>query len=97
MSSINLIPNESQVSFTEDEKTAIIEISNEYSSLYKEIVRIQEEIQNASDRVLELTTQMTTTSKREEELMLKIAAKHDLDPKTVSNEAANLILNSKTK
>ena len=97
MSSINLIPNQPQIVFTDEEKNEILQISSEYSSLYKEIVRIQEEIQIASNKVLELTTQMTTTSERENELMLKIATKHDLDPKTVSNEAANLILNSKTK
>lgn len=93
MSSINLIPNNPQVEFTEDEKTSIISITEEYSAIYKDIVKAQEEIQLASDKVLKLTNQMEDTMKRENDLMVEIAFTRDLDPKTVANEAANLILN----
>lgn len=99
MSSINLIPNSPQIEFTEDEKTSIISITEEYSAIYKDIIQAQEEIKLASDKVLSLTNQMEDMMKRENDLMIKIASSRDLDPKTVSTEAANLILihnNSKT-
>ena len=93
MSSINLIPHIPQIEFTESELTDIIAITEEYSSIYKEIVKAQEEIQLASDKVLRLTNLMEDMMKKENDLMTDIASVRDLDPKTVSNEAANIILN----
>jgi len=93
MSSINLIPQTPQIEFSDSEITNIISITEEYTSLYKDIVKAQEEIQLASDKVLKLTNQMEDTMKRENDLMVEIAFTRDLDPKTVANEAANLILN----
>jgi hypothetical protein len=93
MSSINLIPHTPQIEFTESELTDIIAITEEYSSIYKEIVKAQEEIQLASDKVLRLTNLMEDMMKKENDLMTDIASVRDLDPKTVSNEAANIILN----
>ena len=96
MSSINLIPHTPQIEFTENEIKDILSITEEYSSLYKETAILQTEIQNAMDRITELTTQMETVKQKESELMIEIASKHDLDPKTVSNEAVNYLLNHKT-
>lgn len=93
MSSINLIPQTPQIEFSDSEITNIISITEEYTSLYKDIVKAQEEIQLASDKVLKLTNQMEDTMKKENDLMVEIAFTRDLDPKTVANEAANLILN----
>jgi hypothetical protein len=93
MSSINLIPQIPQIEFTESELTDIIAITEEYSSIYREIVKAQEEIQLASDKVLRLTNLMEDMMKKENDLMTDIASVRDLDPKTVSTEAANIILN----
>ena len=93
MSSINLIPQTAQIEFTDSEITDIIAITEEYTAIYKEIVKAQEEIQLASDKVSYLTSQMEIMMKRENDLMTDIAVVRDLDPKTVSNEAANIILN----
>lgn len=96
MSSINLLPHTPQIEFTEKEISEILEISQEYSNLYKETSILQEEIQVALNRVTELTAQMESVKQQEIDLMTEIASKHDLDPKTVSNEAVNYLLNRKT-
>ena len=96
MSSINLIPNTPQIEFTENEIAEILKISEEYSNLYKETSILQEEIQVALNRVTELTAQMESVKQQEIDLVTEIASKHDLDPKTISNEAVNYLLNRKT-
>ena len=96
MSSINLLPHTPQIEFTENEISEILKISEDYSNLYKETSILQEEIQVALNRVTELTTQMESVKQQEIDLMTEIASKHDLDPKTVSNEAVNYLLNRKT-
>jgi len=96
MSSINLLPHTPQIEFTENEISEILKISEEYSNLYKETSILQDEIQLALNRVTELTSQMESVKQQEIDLMTEIASKHDLDPKTVSNEAVNYLLNRKT-
>jgi hypothetical protein len=96
MSSINLLPHTPQIEFTETEISEILKISEDYSNLYKETSILQEEIQVALNRVTELTAQMESVKQQEIDLMTEIASKHDLDPKTVSNEAVNYLLNRKT-
>jgi len=84
------------ISFTTEEKTIITEITHSYSELYKETIKLQDDINIATEKLNNMIQLMDRVKQSEIEFFTNLSDKYDLDPKTIANFAANYIL-SKTK
>jgi hypothetical protein len=95
-----MIPNDhieeqKTVSFSAEEILQIKNITISYTEMYKEAVKIQDEITQSEEQLRKLITNIDKLKETEYALFKDLAAKKDLEPQTIANAAANYILNEK--
>jgi len=83
------------VSFTQEEATEIRRITDIYSELYKKAIMIQQEIESSEKNLLGLAKDMDDLKNVEKGFFDTIATRLDLDPNTIANAAASLILSAR--
>ena len=81
-----------QINFSAEEVNDIQEITNKYSEMYAEALKIQQEISKSELRLTSLIENMEELKKREYNLFINLAAKKNLEPQTIAHAAANYIL-----
>jgi len=84
-----------KVTFTVEEAEAIHRITDTYSELYKKAIILQAEIENSERSLIELAKEMEEVKTEENDFFQEIANRLDLEPNTIANAAANLVLTSK--
>ncbi len=82
------------VTFTQEETTEIRRITDEYANLYRKAVELQREIEKSERGLLSLATEMEKLKQDEDGFFKIIAKRNDVEPSTVAQIAANLVLNS---
>lgn len=98
MSSNDLIMEATEnqtVTFTASEISQIKDITEKYSEMYKEAVKIQQEISQSETRLLTLIKDMEDAKRSELDLFTNLAEEKNMDAKTVATAAANYILSEK--
>jgi hypothetical protein len=83
-----------KVTFSQEEGLEIRRITNIYSDLYKKAIDLQKEIENSEKNLVELAKEMEDLKSTEQDFFQEIATRLDLEPNTVANAAANLVLTS---
>ena len=83
-----------KVTFSQEEGLEIRRITNTYSDLYKKAIDLQKEIENSEKNLMELAKDMEDLKKTEQDFFEGIATRLDLEPNTIANAAANLVLTS---
>lgn len=81
-----------KVVFSSEEAMEINRITEVYSELYKKAVSLQAEIENNERTLIELAKEMEEVKTGEQKFFQEIATRLDLEPNTVANAAANLVL-----
>ena len=92
---IIIMENTQTINFTAEETDTIKNITNSYTSLYRQAKTIQEEIAKSENHLKDLIVEMDQLKESEFAFFQNLSSKYDLDPKTVANEAANYILHTK--
>lgn len=84
-----------QLTFSIEEIKKIREITDKYSEVYVEVIKIQQEITKSESRLKQLIENMEMLKKSEYDLFIDLAAKKNLEPQTIARAAANYILSEK--
>lgn len=82
------------ISFTEEEKSTIVSITNKYATLMKESIALQRIIEDAEGQLRFLAQNMEHLKETEHHFFFDLGAKYDLEPKTVHTAAANYIMSN---
>jgi uncharacterized protein YaaN involved in tellurite resistance len=84
-----------QLSFSHEEVKNIREITDKYSKMYVEAMKIQQEISESETRLRNLIEDMEALKQHEYDLFMNLAASKNLEPQTIAKAAANYILSEK--
>jgi hypothetical protein len=82
------------ISFTEEEKSTIVSITNKYATLMKESIALQHIIEDAEGQLRFLAQNMEHLQETEHHFFFDLGAKYDLEAKTIQTAAANYIMSN---
>jgi hypothetical protein len=92
---IEIMENVQTINFTTEETDIIKNITDSYTSLYRQAKAIQEEITKSENHLKDLVVEMDQLKESEVSFFQNLASKYDLDPLTIANAAAVHVLHQK--
>ena len=92
---IEIMENVQTINFTTEETDIIKNITDSYTSLYRQAKAIQEEIAKSENHLKDLVVEMDHLKESEVSFFQNLASKYDLDPLTIANAAAVYVLHQK--
>ena len=90
-----IMENVQTINFTAEETDIIKNITDSYTSLYRQAKTIQEEILKSENHLKDLMAEMEVLKESEFAFFQNLAGKYDLDPLTIANAAAVHVLHQK--